>query len=416
MFKFIRKLRGDELFKGSLILFITFSIYNVLNFLFQFLMGRTLGPSNYGVLAVLMSIIYLYGIPTEAIQNLITNHVSRFNLKGDTGKIKYFVLKSLKKSFTFSSILFFLLIPISIFLSGFLKINFWLIFFTNFMLFASFSIPILRGTLQGRKKFLNLGFTMIIEAVIKLGLGLLLVFLGFKVFGAIIAILISVLIAFISSFLFNKKVFEVKREQVYFKNFYNSSIPYFLSMFVILLVFSLDIILAKRFFSSELAGQYAVLSMLGKIIFFGTTAINKAMFPITSERHEHKKDHFNIFIKSFSLILFVFIVSIILFWTFPEFIVNLFYGQQYIQVSNLLVYSGVALGFLSLSNLVLIYGLSTDKLRNSLGLLVFLGIELILLYFYHASLKEYILAFMFFNIIMFIGSLFFIKWKDEKEK
>ena len=61
-------------------------------------------------------------------------------------------------------------------------------------------------------------------------------------------------------------------------------------MLAIVLMYSLDIILAKRFFSAEDAGKYAVISMLGKMIFFGTAAIGKAMFPFTSENYESGKE------------------------------------------------------------------------------------------------------------------------------
>lgn len=100
----------SEFGKGSLILIIMLGIYNIFNFLFHLTMGRILGPENYGILAVLMSLIYIYGVPSEAIQNLITKYTSKLNLNKKDGKIKYFMNKSLKKGLNISIFLFLVLI------------------------------------------------------------------------------------------------------------------------------------------------------------------------------------------------------------------------------------------------------------------------------------------------------------------
>src|SRR3989344_1970097 len=405
----IKGLFSSELGKGAVILFITMNIYNFLNFLFHFSMGRLLGPSGYGELAVLMSIIYIYGIPTEAIQNIIVRFTSKFNIKNEKCKIKFLMYKSLKKGVIVSVIIFLLSIFVSVFLSYFLRINFWLLFLTNSVIFISIISPIVKGVLQGRKKFLLLGNNLIIESGLKLIFSISLVIFGFKVFGAITGVLLGVFSGIIFSLYFNRDILSEKEKKVKFDNIYDMSIPYFVVMLIILLFFSLDIILAKRFFSDELAGKYAVLSMLGKMIYLGTFAISKAMFPLTSERKENHQDSSSLYKKSLILISVICLISIIVYALFPELIINILYGDKYVDMAPYLVYSAIALSFLSLSNLILIYGLSTDKLRNFYYLLIFLAVELILLFMFHRSIYEYILAFMVSNIIMFIGSFFFLK-------
>ena len=87
----IKKLLSSELGKGAFILLISMSIVNILNFFFHFSMGRMLGPEDYRILAVLMSLIYIYNVPTEAIQNIISRYTSKFNLHNELGKIKFLV-------------------------------------------------------------------------------------------------------------------------------------------------------------------------------------------------------------------------------------------------------------------------------------------------------------------------------------
>jgi len=404
-----RKFFSNELEKGAFILFAMMMFYNFLNFLFHFSMGRLLGPVNYGVLAVLMSIVYIFSVPSEAIQNIISRYTSRLNIKKENSKIKFLMLKSLKKGFKISLTLFLVSIFISIALSKFLEINFWLIMLTNVLIFSSLILPIIRGILQGRKKFSSLGNSLIIESTFKLIFSVSLVVLGFKVFGAMGGVLLGVSAGIIFSFYFNKDILNEKERATGFDRIYSKSIPYFVAMFVVFLIFGLDIILAKRFFSPELAGQYSVLSMLGKIIFFATIAISKVMFPLTSEKHDKNENSTSLFKKSFLIVLFICLIAIFIYGFFPKLIIGILYGKDYLDMAPYLVYSAIALSFLSLSNLILMYGLSTKGLKYILFLPLFLAIEIILLYFFRGNIQNYIIAFMVSNIIMFIGSFFFLK-------
>jgi O-antigen/teichoic acid export membrane protein len=407
----IKKIFSSELGKGAFILLVMMNIFNLINFLFQFIMGRALGPEGYGTLAALMSLTYIYTIPTEAIQNIIAKYTSKFNLKKQNKKIKFIMFKSLKKGFRVGFWIFLVAAIFSIFLSKFLGINYWLILITNLFIFWSFLNPITSGVLQGRKKFKLLGTSLIIMAILKLFFALSLVILGFKVFGAIIGVLLGIFSGLIFSFYFNKEILHEKEEKTSLKEIYPKSVPYFISMIVIFLMLSIDIILAKRFFSPELAGKYSVLSMLGKIIFFGTMGMSKAMFPLASEKHEANKEHFDIFKKSFVIILFLCIVAVTIYALFPKLVIGILYGSQYLDISSNLIYAGLALSFLSLGHLILVYGLSTNKLEKSPYLFVFLVIQIILLSLFHNNIKEYLVALIISNAIMFGGSFFFIKSK-----
>lgn len=405
----IRKIFSSELGKGASILFISMMVFNFLNFLFHFSMGRFLGPKDYGILAVLMSFIYIFNVPVEAIQNIITKYTSKFNAKKEEGKINYLMFKSMKKSFKIALFIFSLSILFAFFLSYYLSINFWLIVFTNIFIFSSFFVPIIRGVLQGKKEFVSLGLNMILESFFKLVFAISFVLFGFRVFGAMVGVLFGILASIIFGLNSNKKILYVKEEKAAFNAMYQKSVPYFFSILIILLIFNLDVILAKRFFPDEIAGQYAVLSILGKMFYFGTLAISKAMFPLTSETYEKKGDCKGLFVKSLLIVIGLSLIGILIYGLFPTWVVGILYGKQYLEIAPYLVYSALALSFLSLANLVLIYGLSTKGLKNYYYLSIFLVIEIIFLYMYHSSIKEYILAFMVSNIVMFIGSFFFLK-------
>ena len=405
----IKRIWSSELGRGAIILLVMINIYNVLNFAFHFSMARLLGPADYGILAVLMSLVYVFGAPSEAIQSVVTKYTSRFNIKDEKSKIKFLITYLLKSGFKIGGVIFVLLEIFSIWFSGIVKVNYGLIFLTNVLIFTAFFLPISRGVLQGRKKLFLLGTSMILESGLKLFLAIAFVIIGFQELGAIGGVLVSSFIVFIISLYFSNDIFSSKGKSVDLKNLKFESIAYFVSMFVVLIMFSLDIFLARRFFSEDLAGKYSVLSMLGKMIYFGTLGVSKAMFPLTSEKHEKNESSGGIFKKSIFLIGGLCLIGILIYYLFPELIVKILYGNQYLEIAPYLVYSAIALSFLSLSNLVFNYCLSTNRLRRIWFLLCFPILEIILFMFFHETIFQYILAFMCSNIIMFIGSFFVIK-------
>ena len=400
-------------FKGlardTLVLFILLNLFNLVNFLYHFIIARILTPADYGILATLIAIVFIFAVSSEAIQNLFSRLTSKLNINQEEGKIKYLFKNGIKKALLYSSFIFVLLLGFALFLSQFLKINFGLLVFTNSMLFLLVLAPVPRGILQGKKDFLGFGSSFVIEGTAKLVFSIILVFMGFKVFGALAGIFLGLVFGLAASVLFLNKLLKVPEQKEDFSGAYKFSIPFFITNLVMVALLSIDIILARRFFAPEIAGNYAVLSLLGKIIFFATSAVGKSMFPAASERFEQNQDTNIIFKKSLSIILALVALAVLFYAWLPEIIVRLSFGQQYLKIAPLLVYSGIALSLLSCTNLVLLYGLSIDRLKAPGLLILFFLMEVALLSAFHSNLKEYITALLISNAMVFSGSIMMIR-------
>ncbi len=403
------KLLEDEFIKGSLVLFIMLNVYNFLNYMFHFSMARMLGAVDYGVLAVLMSIGYIFGVSAEAINNIVSRYTSKFNLKKEYGKMKNFLKKSFKKGFKIYSIIFLIYLPVAFILSFLLNISFWLLALTGFLIFSDLFAPIVRGTLQGIKKFTALGTNLIIEATIKLSLAVFLVYLGFKVGGAMFAVVMSVFIGILLAFIPLKKIVKSKEKKCNTVKIYSYSISFFVAVISITLMFSLDIIIARIFFSPEIVGKYAVASMLGKMIFFGTAPIGKVMFPFTSESFDSKKDTRSLLYKASIILFLLCLTAIIIFALFPKLIIGLLFGKEYVAVSRILAFMGISFSFLAFTNLIVIYALSKNRRIFSFYLPIFVLIEVSLLFVFSSTLLQYSLALLFSNLIMLLGAIILIK-------
>ena len=263
---------------------------------------------------------------------------------------------------------------------------------TGVFLFIVFYSPIMRGILQGRQKFKSLGVNMFVEAIVKLVLAVVFVYIGWSVFGALIGTLIGMGAAFAVSFFQLNWVFRAEEKKADADNIYQYTGPAVVIMFVILLVYTLDVWIAKIVFPAEVAGVYAISSILAKIIFFGSQPISKAMFPMSAEKKE-VKDSERIFFNALGFVGLIVVVSLIFFYFIPEFIVRIFKGEIIEASAQILFYLGIGTSLLSFANLILLYKLSLGKVKRYLYILIPLVLEAFLLYYFSHNLVEFSFAF-----------------------
>jgi len=414
---FLEKIRNNELFRGSVILLILMNVGSFLNYLYQFVMARMLGPIDYGILAALASLSYIFAIPTTAIQTALTKNISKLNVKKDYNKMKGLFFYFLKRLFITAIILFLIFVLISIGLSFSLKINFWLLVLTGILIITSFIYPIATGSLLGLKKFSALGWNNVLMFGVKLILAIILVFAGFRVYGAILGAIFGVVIGFIFAIPFLKEIINSKKEYGDVRILGKDNTIIYISSMIFVFIFSIDVLLARLFFSEEVVGKYAVISMIGKMILFVTISVGNAMFPISSERH-HAGIKTKSLIKKTSLIVFILcFLAILLIILFPESIIYILFGSQYVEIANLLIYIGIGFCFIAFLNIFMLYKISIDEFKGiHVGFLfLFFIVQIVLLTIFNSSIERFSLAFMGSTIVTFIGTWIFTRnWRSTR--
>ena len=405
----LSRLSKDELIRGSFVLFFMIVVYNFFNYVFQISMARLLGPEDYSILAVLMSLIYFFSIPSETIQTIITKHTSNLSTHNSLGKIKDLLIRNLRGFFFLAIVAFGFYLVLSWPIASFLSIDIGLVMLTGLFIFIVFSTPIVRGILQGTKQFFALGSNMVAESVVKLVLSVLLVIAGLRVYGAMTGVIVGCVIVFALSFIPLKKIVAQPREKEAerFSKKYLVSFPIMIATLSVVLFYSIDIILARAFFPPEVAGQFAFVSLIGKVIIFVSSSIGKVMFPLSTEKFESGNRNNGLLKKSLLLVLVPAVGSLILYFFFPELIVFLLSlgSREYLPAAGVLFTLGLAYSFLSMSNIIVLHGLSINKIRNSSWfLLVFVAIEVVLLSLFHETLAAYSLSLLLASALMFIYS------------
>lgn len=400
--KLLDNYKKNPLIKDNIILFIANITMGFFVFLYHFYMGRVLGPADYAVVGVIMSLVYLFNISLTTIQTSIASFTSNFKAKNKFEEINYLLKSSTKRLLMFGFLFSILFLIFSPFLASYLKIKlFYLLLFSPFITFV-FMVPITRGILQGLQKFKGLGLNLISEGTSKLFLGIIFVVIGFGVNGAIGAMVLSYVIAFFIGFYPLKKLLIKKTKKFNTKDVYKYSIPVLLMLMGLTALYSIDVLLVKHFFSDKEAGYYTAISTLGKILFFGSYSITQVMFPKVSELHIKKKPHKHLLYKSL-LIMLVFLIPLtLLYFLFSGFIINLIYGKDYLEVANLLGLFAVIMGIFSLIYTIAFYNLSINKTKFLFIIFLFNLLEIILIYMFHSTLKQIVSVLIILMILLFI--------------
>jgi O-antigen/teichoic acid export membrane protein len=387
----------------------------LINFFYQIIMGRLLGPSEYGVLTTLISLLYIGSAITGTFQTSVTRNISAYNAQNNKYKIKNFFNQITIRFFILACFIFILLASLLKPIRSFLNIDSSLPFITLGVAVILGSLTsVAAGSIQGMGRFKILGVNSIIGTILKLLLGILLVYLGFKSFGAVLGIMLSMVIAYLIILLSIKDILRLKipgniDSSIDLKAFYKSTIMILISTILLTLISYIDIVLVKHFFSSENTGYFSAASQIGKIILYFPAAIGIVIFSRLSEKFEKKESVRGTFLKSFLILSVTSIFFLFLYFFFPELITRIIYGSSFVgATSKLILLYGLFMTIVGFINLQILYFISVKKFWYLIYFFIFIAIEIVLIFNYHATLKMVLWIEIITSIVVFIINTFII--------
>ncbi|MBR9703910.1 oligosaccharide flippase family protein [Candidatus Pacearchaeota archaeon] len=399
------KTKKDGLFRAGIIFFIGSFTVAIFNYLYHLFMGRMLGPVEYGVLGSLFAIIYISTFATSTFNKVISKFASEFKSNDQTGFLNYLLKRGFYKITLYgiiALIIYLLFIPL---LQNFLNLdsNTGLIL-TGIVAFLSLIFTLFIGILNGLQKFILQNISSIISVIFKFSLAVILVFLGFGVNGALVAIAIGVFIGIIFAAYSVKDILFSKIKQKFnTKKVYMYAIPVFIGSVVPILLITLDILLVKHYFSSYDTGLYSALGFIGKIIWFGSGFIVPALFPKIVKLKSENKDTSKMLVKGIIITLSLAIIGLIIYFMIPTLIVNLLFGPKFIEIVPLIGYFGIGMALFSISQIIITYNLAIEK-YHFIPIIIFgLIIEITGIILYHQTLTDIVKIFTVTNALILIG-------------
>jgi len=414
----MKRIFKNPLFSGSLVFFVGTMIANFGNYLYHLLMGRMLGPKDYGALTSLISLAYLLSVISTTFLTTVVKFVTKYKVKNQFSKILNLFL-GLIKVFGLTGI--FLLIVFFILkekIAGFLNLDdsFPVLILAFWMSLSLLSL-INDGILRGFLKFGFLSFNSVFATALKLVLAIFLVKIGLGVRGSLGAIFLASLVPYFLSFYPLRFLWNYKYkngERIEWRELFGFSAPVMVATLSLTSLYSSDVVLVKHFFSSFEAGLYSATSVLGRIVFFASGVVPAVMFPLVSERFENGGKYRHFLSQSFLIVGGVSLLITIIYFLFPSLMIKILYGDSYLQAAGYLGIFAIFISFYSLSNLLVNFFLSVRKTQVA-GFCLFAALlQIILISLFHRSLLEVIKISLMVSVLLFLSLMIFLS-QNEKE-
>src|SRR5262245_32392035 len=324
------------------IMLLSTTLVSVMNFGYNAVMARMLGPSRFGQVTASVTLLMLASAVTLAFQLVCAKFVARNPAPGaQAGVYRSLLGKAWLVSLTLGGTLFLTQKPIADYLrmpdSRILAI-------LAVGIAAYVPLGVRRGAMQGLCSFRRLAASFIVEAGARLLCGVLLVSIGYGVFGAVGAISASVLSAFLLPRMDPR--LHVKTHPGSAASFGEGiqAIVFFVGQVIIS---NIDILLVKHFFVPEAAGLYAAVALVGRLLYFASWSVVSAMFPVSAAA-KPQEENARVVLAPLLTVLGLSLAFILLLGLFPHLVMHTSFGLEFHQAEPLLVLYATATGIYSL--------------------------------------------------------------------
>ncbi len=408
----VSKLLKHELISGTFYIFVGSIFANFLAFFLNLFLARNLSYPDYAIFASLLSVITLAAIPAGSINTVIVKFATDFFVKNENHKLKTLYLLFFKFVLGLSLFIIFLFFIFSAPIKNYLHIdNIWYVIASGFVISAFYLNTLNTAFLQSLLKFKLMAFINVFGSFLKLIVGVILVILGYRVFGGLGALFFMTFGMYLLAYAPLSKILKEKSSDkkisLDIKKMFAYAVPTFITVLFLTSFTSMDVILVKHFFSPHVAGFYAGLSLIGKVIFYFTAPIPAVMFPLLVKRHATGKGFNNLFYLALLLVILPSVAITSFYFVFPSFVINLFLGgRDYLYIAKYLGIFGIYLTVFSMVNVCVNFFLSLNKTNISILVVLAAVSQIILIYIFHSNFYQIIGVSLLVSVLLFISLLF----------
>lgn len=403
-------------FSNKGILLAALMLSNVINFVFNAFLTRKLSYPDLSLVIFITTIWYVATIFIGSVSTTVNHRVAYLVARKEDGVAKSFLKRTLSKGSALVLFVIFGLILLSSVLSDFFQIeNHWvLIMFSPAILFGFLSSSF-NGYLKGRLFFGLSAMIIIGESLFKLLIAVFLVLVG-RGDLVFLSIPFSLLLVFMLGGVFVLRLPVIKQKdekssQDYFPlDFFFSSILATLSYIVFL---SMDVILVKHFFNEEISGQYSIISLAGKMVYFLATLPLIFLVTFVSRNQGLKKSSAKIFNATFVSVAGLVSLSVLFFGVLGFFTVPILFGQKAEVIVEWLPMYCMAVGIFALSNTVVTYHLAKKQYIFTYISVIASLILTILVWFFHDSIAVVVRSFLIVSLIDFVCLVLFHYFEEH---
>jgi O-antigen/teichoic acid export membrane protein len=155
----------------------------------------------------------------------------------------------------------------------------------------------------------------------------------------------------------------------------------------------LDLLAVQQIFSGEVAGQYAALSLAGKVILFAGLGITETLFTFANKAHWRREPGWPLLARALLLTAVVGLPILLLYAVAPETVLEIGFGPSYTGLASSLWVMGLFMFILSLSGVLVAYMIACGMARGALAASsAAVILELVLFTVFHDSVQTMVLS------------------------
>lgn len=388
----IKSTLRHPLISGSAVIFLGTNIGNVFNFLFNLFMLHNLPSIDYGTLVGLISIITLFSQVADSITPFVVNFAAIYFAVGELGKAKTLFIKVTKLSIGIGAAIFLLFIFFAPMIGSFLKIqNPMLIILSGVCVFSAYLGIVNRAFLQAKLAFSFLALIVLVGSFLKFIIAVFFVGQGFGVQGALYAFILAFAIPYILTFIPLKNLLNPvqEKEHIELRRMLKFGVGSIISVFAVTAFVTSDILLVKHFFNPSLAGLYAGMTIVGKIVYFFSAPIGSVMFPLIVQKYAKKENYHTDFRLALILVGLPSLLLTSAYFLMPDIVIQFVMKRnEYIAAAPYIGFVGIFFTFYSLITVMVNFFLSIQKTYIFIPVLVCAILQGLGIWFFHNSLYE----------------------------
>jgi O-antigen/teichoic acid export membrane protein len=412
----IKRIKSDDMARHGILMAAFGFAMGLFNYFYQLAMGRMLQPDEYSILMSLTSLFLIVSIFSLTIRTAMAKFISKYEAEGKWAEIGHLWRLYLKRMLILGAAAFLLAALLSPVISGFLKINNALYPLTMFSaLILAFALPMNFGTLNGLHRFLPLGWTTTLVAFLKVVLAVVLIKIGFGIYGGLLPYLLSFIIVFAITVYLLKNLPKRDRTRLEVPGFHSYLGLSFIAILSYTMLTNIDIVLVKHFLTEYQAGNYSTVAVLGKVALFAPMGIALAMFPKTSGLHETGKGHRPILFTAMLLTIVIAGAFVVIYQIAPEFIVGFLGkwedgGLKYSMAPPHLVRYSLAMLLFAISYILMNYFLSINQTRVAYPFMATAFIQVILIIYFHSDIGQVVNVILTSAALCLVSVMAFYLW------
>jgi O-antigen/teichoic acid export membrane protein len=353
--------------KQNFLILVLMNSGNIFNYLFQLTAGRAMSPDEFGSFNALNSSTVILAAPMGIVPLIMARFTAGFALEG-MGRVRGLFGKAMKLSVLAALAAGVIGLACASLLRDFLHLDsIGPVYVMLGLVVLSLMVPVPWGMLQGLQRFTGYGLAGASNACIRFAASLvLLTWLGQGVTGAMLCGLIGILFQAGIALLFLKDIFPIKPDPLphgLHKEVGKYSLAMVVSSVVTMCLNNLDLVLVRHFCPGNDAGLYATAAILGRIAFYGPAVLMSVLFTeaATAKASGEDGDKSLWMSVGMTVLLGGGFASVCV--AFPELVMRLLFGAQYVTGGPLLAVIAPAMALLATANVLFVY----SQARNEFG-------------------------------------------------